>query len=267
MNIWRQRKSLRFLINSFPITFQDTATIDYNFGDFGGVVAMIVVDPTDANNLVGQAIKSDVAETWGGTVVGGNGLANPIGFSETETQMTVRVWSPAANTPVLLKVENAADPSIFVETLATTTEAETWETLTFDFATPEQGVLDFNNDYEKLVIFFNFGTSGAEAGEQTYYWDDMNFLSDSGVETFDFEERGIKVAPNPASDYIRIELEDNLQVNRVLQIFNVNGQMIDRVILGSTINTINTQNLVDGMYYLRINMDDHMLIQKLMIAK
>ena len=77
-----------------------------------------------------------------GRVVGGDhGLhwaelldpADPV-QRDDEAPVTVRVWAPAAGIPIRLKVEDAADPTKSVETEATTTVANAWETLTFDFA-------------------------------------------------------------------------------------------------------------------------------------
>jgi hypothetical protein len=41
--------------------------------------------------------------------------------------------------------------------------------------------------YTKVSIFFNFGTTGASSGEQTYYWDDVDFGNGSVVTTSIFE--------------------------------------------------------------------------------
>jgi hypothetical protein len=89
--------------------------------------------------------------------------------------MSVRVYSPDAGIPVLLKIEDASDGAISVETTATTTQVNTWETLTFDFANQTSGTPPFNeaNTYNKISIFFNFGTTGTAAGEKTYYFDDV----------------------------------------------------------------------------------------------
>ena len=91
--------------------------------------------------------------------------------------MTVRVWSPDAGIQVRLKVEDHLDPTKSVETEATTTVAGDWETLTFDFANEAPGTAEINYgyNYDKASIFFNFGVTGAIAGEKTYYFDDVMF--------------------------------------------------------------------------------------------
>jgi hypothetical protein len=88
--------------------------------------------------------------------------------------MTVRVWSPTAGIPVLLKVEDKTNGAVSVETLATTTTANAWETLTFDFSNEAAGTpaLNLGATYDKASIFFNFGTSGDGS---TYLWDDVAF--------------------------------------------------------------------------------------------
>jgi uncharacterized surface protein with fasciclin (FAS1) repeats/ribose 5-phosphate isomerase RpiB len=160
-----------------PVTFEDPDT-DYDLVDFGGNASSIVEDPTDPTNTVGQSIKTDMAEVWAGTTMGNNGFANPVPFTSAATQMTVRVWSPDAGIPVRLKVEDANDPAISVETETLTTVAMEWETLTFDFSNEAPGTAPLNlaNVYSKCSIFFNFGTDGATAGEKTYYWDDVEFI-------------------------------------------------------------------------------------------
>jgi uncharacterized surface protein with fasciclin (FAS1) repeats len=183
-----------------PITFEDTATVDYALVDFGGNASLIIVDPTDPNNLVGQATKTDMAELWAGTTIGGAGLATAIPFTMNDTKMSVRVWSPDANIPVRLKVENALDPGISVETEATTTLAGEWETLEFDFSNEAAGTAALNiaNTYDKVSIFFNFGTTGAMAGEKTYYWDDIEFVAGPSLDQVDlpitFEDTNVDYA-------------------------------------------------------------------------
>jgi beta-glucanase (GH16 family) len=161
------------------ITFDDPA-VTYTLTGFGGADdSTVVVDPTDAANKVAKVIKSGTAELWAGTTVstGPNFSVPALPFTASDTQMTVRVWSPDAGIQVRLKVEDAADGTKSVETEATTTVANDWETLTFDFSNQAAGTAALNlaYTYNKVSIFFNFGVTGATAGEKTYYFDDMAF--------------------------------------------------------------------------------------------
>jgi hypothetical protein len=96
--------------------------------------------------------------------------------------MTVRVYSPAAGVRVRVKVESAADPSRSVETEAVTTVANAWETLTFNFANQVSGTpaLNPSYNYNRLIIFFDFGLAGSAVGARTYYFDDVLFVPGGG---------------------------------------------------------------------------------------
>jgi hypothetical protein len=163
-----------------PVTFDDPE-VNYALTDFGGNISEIIVDPLDPANNIVQTIKTEVAELWAGTTVGGSvGFAEPIPFAVGSTFMSVAIWSPTAGTPIRLKVEDSTNPTISVETETLTTVAEEWEILVFDFSNEAPGTapLNLDNTYNKASIFFNFGTTGAQAGEQTYFWDDMEFVGD-----------------------------------------------------------------------------------------
>jgi hypothetical protein len=164
---------------ALPVTFDDPG-VDYALVDFGDPVpaaTTLVPDPTNAANTVASTNKPPGAPVWAGTVLANNGLAAAIPFTATETTMSVRVYSPDAGIPVRIKVENAVDGAIAVETEAVTTVANAWETLVFDFSNEVAGTpaLDVAQSYEKVVIFFNFGTDGDTAGDKTYLWDDVAF--------------------------------------------------------------------------------------------
>ncbi len=154
---------------NLPVTFDDPG-VDYLFTDFGGSATQVVADPTDPANNVASTFKGEGAETWAGVIVGGdNGFATAIPFTSAATTLSLRVFAPAANLPIMLKVEDAADPNIFAEVVARTSVANAWETLTFDFL----GQIDPTNiDYEKAVLFPNFGNPGDGS---TWYWDDLVF--------------------------------------------------------------------------------------------
>lgn len=181
---------------TLPVTFDDPDA-DYDLIDFGGTISEIVADPEDADNNVAKTIKTATAEFWAGTTVGGTlGFVDPIPFTMDSTLMGVVVWAPEEGMPVRLKVENAGNGGIFCETEALTTVAMAWDTLVFNFANPAPGTppLNLNNVYNKASIFFNFGTSGPDAGELTFYWDYMYFAG--------------ALPPKP---YLALDVQDNFE--------------------------------------------------------
>lgn len=159
---------------ALPIDWEGTTT-DFTVTDFGGNTSQVVVDPTNSGNMVLQTDKSNSAQTWAGTTLGNTSLASAIPFAQGNTVITVEVWSPDAGIEVRLKAEDHTDPTKTVETVDTTTVAAGWQTMTFDFSNqaPGTAAIDFNNTYDMLTIFYNFGVDGATAGAKTYYCDDV----------------------------------------------------------------------------------------------
>lgn len=159
-----------------PVTF-DAVGINYNVTDFGNAQSIDAVDPTNAANKVKKTTKVPGAETWAGTTMGvnGNGFATRIPMAASATNMTARVYAPAAGIKVRLKIEDHTDPTKSVETEATTTVANTWETLTFNFSNQAAGTapINFAYVYDMASIFFDFGTAGSG---KVFYWDDVKFV-------------------------------------------------------------------------------------------
>jgi exo-beta-1,3-glucanase (GH17 family) len=177
------------------ITF-DSPDVDYTFLGFAGAEdSQKVTDPAGGTNLVARVNRSTGSLFYAGTVVGTVGpTVGIVPLTSTDTRMTVKVYSPAAGIPVRLKLVRAKDdpnnPSNKVETEVLTTAANAWETLTFDFATPVPGTPALNTSlkYDQLVIFFNFGATGAAAGAQTFYFDDITFIGGGGLPVADFSD-------------------------------------------------------------------------------
>jgi exo-beta-1,3-glucanase (GH17 family) len=178
-----------FIQSNFSTITFDSPDINYSFIDFGGTGGSgVVADPIGGANKVARVIRSDAAVIFAGTVVGTSGdTVGIIPFDADNTRMTVRVYAPAAGIPVRLKLQRSQDdpndPSNKVETEVLTTVANGWETLTFDFASQVPGTPPLNTSllYDQLVIFFNFGKTGAEAGVQTFYYDDITFIGGGGT--------------------------------------------------------------------------------------
>lgn len=168
---------------NLPVTF-DIPWINYGLVGFGGAEnSTIITSPDFPGNKIAKVVKSAGAELWAGTtitaVTGGvqTGFATKVPFTETEKRMNVKVFSPHAPIQVRLKVEDYLDPAKSCETEATVTVANQWQWLVFDFANHVSGTAPLNlaYNYNKASIFFNFGVTGAQAGERTYYFDDLAF--------------------------------------------------------------------------------------------
>lgn len=158
---------------NLPISFDD-ASVNYAFTDFGGNVTVDAADPANAANKVKKTTKPNGAETWAGTTMGQFAAALP--FTAAATQMSIRVYSPAAGLPVRLKVEDRANNTRSVETQVLTTASNAWETLVFNFANHVSGTPAWNPayTYNMASVFFDFGTAG---NGKIFYWDDVTFIT------------------------------------------------------------------------------------------
>lgn len=159
-----------------PVTF-DAIGVNYNVTDFGNAQSLDAIDPANAANKVKKTTKISGAETWAGTTMGvnGNGFATRIPMAAGATNMTVRVYSPASGIKIRLKIEDHTNPTKSVETEATTSAVNTWETLIFNFSNQAAGTaaINFAFNYDMASIFFDFGTAG---NGKFFYWDDVKFV-------------------------------------------------------------------------------------------
>jgi hypothetical protein len=81
------------------------------------------------------------------------------------------VYSPRAGAKVLLKVENASNNTINFEKEVTTTVANAWEELYFDYS-----AIDASKDYHRVVLIFDLGTMGDGTSNFTFLFDDIDLI-------------------------------------------------------------------------------------------
>jgi hypothetical protein len=230
-----------------PLDFEST-TVAYPFTDFAGGATTLMTnpfpDPLNPSSKVVRLIKNP-GQTYGGSVIQ---MAGPIDFS-TNKIVKVKVWSPVAGKKLMLKFEGSPtdfDNGAF-ETEVTITTANAWEELTFDYNSPTLFPPVNNND-NKIVFFFDFGTQGDGSVASTYYFDDVAF-SDT-LATPSFSILSPSVYPNPASNQLNIDGHGLLQK---ITIYTLLGQelMTKTPNTNSTILQINA--LKKGMYIVKIN--------------
>jgi len=153
-----------------PISWDDTANVDYTTTAFEGGISAADIDPTDASNNVLKFTKPVGAQPWAGVTLGNQTLNNPIPFTAAENIVSVKVYSPAAGLPIMMKAEEAGGG--FAEATVNTTVANAWETIFFDFSAPTAGSLDYNLNYDVLSFFGDFLTA---ASGQEFYIDSVFF--------------------------------------------------------------------------------------------
>ncbi len=149
-----------------PVDFESTS-INYSFFDFDGGTSTRVDNPHPAgintSAKVGRMIKKP-GQPWGGSILL---LDAPIDFSKGK-KFKVKVWSPRVGGKLLLKVENRSNSGINFEREASTTVANAWQELTFDYSD-----INTTNSYHNIVLIFDLGTPGDGSANFTYYFDDI----------------------------------------------------------------------------------------------
>ena len=186
-----------------PLNFENP-TLNYAFGDFGGSATTVVNNP-DASGIntstrVGKHLKNP-GEVWAGTSI----LFDEKFDFSNKNSFRMKVWSPAANVPVTLKIENGGNADINHEKQQFTTVANGWEYLTFNFSDVDQA-----QEYSRLVLFFNLGTSGT--GE-TYYFDDVELINTVNPLPVTFEEEGLVLTGFGNADGSIIDNPDATGIN------------------------------------------------------
>ncbi len=233
-----------------PVTF-DLAGVNYNVTDFGGAFTLDDVDPTMATNKIKKTTKTAGAQTWAGTTIG-SGFTSKVPFMAAEKRMTLRVYSPAANIPVRLKVEDRTDNTKSVETEVRTTVANAWETLVFNFGIPASGTANINlaYNYDMASVFFDFGTAGSG---KVFLWDDLKFGGPAGtsvnlpltfenaISTYnwgDFAGGVVTVIANDRSGGINTSPQIGKMVKNAGQTYGGSSLILDNPIDFSTMKTM-----------------------------
>ncbi|MFT6499926.1 MAG: hypothetical protein ACJASQ_000033 [Crocinitomicaceae bacterium] len=153
-----------------PIDFE-SMTITYTWTDFDGGGTTVIPNPQvsgiNTSATVGQMIKSP-GQVWGGSTIE---MTNPIDFT-TNKIFKMKVYSPFAGARVLLKVENSTNGGIFFEKEDTSTVANAWEELTFDFT-----AINTADSYQKIVLIWELGVMGDGTANSTYLFDDIELIA------------------------------------------------------------------------------------------
>lgn len=80
-----------------------------------------------------------------------------------QTGFTMKVYSPAAGSAIVFKLEDKNNAAVSTEVRRVSTAANTWEEFEFYFGPEHSGL------YDKIVIFFDLGLEN----ENTFYFDDI----------------------------------------------------------------------------------------------
>lgn len=149
-----------------PIDFE-SAALDYVWTDFAGGAASVIDNPQSSgintSAKVGQMIKS-AGEVFGGSTLA---LGGAIDFG-SNNGLKMKVFANRTGAPVLLKLEGPGAPA---EISASTTVANQWEELTFNFAGFTGGV------FTKITLIYDLGVVGDGGPDFTLLFDDIELAT------------------------------------------------------------------------------------------
>ncbi|WP_298492669.1 hypothetical protein [uncultured Algibacter sp.] len=197
-NIYFYKESSDVLNSITPIDFEE----EFSLSSFDGGDISVVANPDTTGNpssTVAQMIKGS-GQPWAGSKIT---IETPFDFS-TNTVITAKVWSPRAGLNLLMKFEDAVpwpDVTGTADVIATTTVANQWETLTFDFTGIDMGI-----DWYNMVLIMDNGTAGDGSDNYTIYLDDissnpmLDFEPDFSLSSFDGGDITIVANPDTAGN-------------------------------------------------------------------
>lgn len=138
---------------------------------FGGVEGIQIVENpnvsgSNTTDSVMQCTKTEGSEVWGGMGIS----VDPINFSSAGmNQIQIQSYSPEAGKVIKVKLETIEGnvDGLTYEFDMTTTVANEWETLTYDFS------LAPDLDYVSFIVFYDFGNTG----EGVYHFDEIKLVN------------------------------------------------------------------------------------------
>ena len=204
-------------ITTIPAAIQSTTILDFEtpatgtlFQYFGsaldGTFTQIIANPNptgiDTSSMVTQYLKPAVSEVWAGAFSNPN-PTTPVDLSGGG-QLCVKVhMDHIGNLAVKYEGSLSGKPN-WIQTVANTKVGE-WEELCFDPSLPslEPPFEAASGAYERVVVFFDFGTAGTGA-DVTSYFDDIVVKSSGGpqIRTVNFKVDMNSYSPDFTNVYI-----------------------------------------------------------------
>ncbi len=258
-----------------PLTFEDQG-IDWDrvFTGFSGGEITVEQNPhpdeVNDSNWVGKMVK-DGNVFWGGAFFV---TSDVFRFDENDHTITMKVWSPREDVPVLMKVEQQ-NGVIDYETAVSTTTSGEWEEMTWDMSGA-----GFENHWDVITLIFDFqdGQTGDGSPDFTWYFDDLYvFAGEIGTSTESRGETPYKVElrqnyPNPFNPVTQIEYSLPQTGHVVLEVYNLMGQRV--AVLANEVQnagwhnvTFDASNLASGVYLYRIQAGNFSETRKMILLK
>lgn len=123
-------------------------------------------------------------------------------------------------------------------------------------------ISDQNPSFEWKEAKFSFvAPAGVTKARFTYfsqqgafkYIDDFSVVQDATASIADLEQFNFKSYPNPVKDVINLSAAKNIDK---IEVYSLLGQQVENRILNSKSNQVNVSNLTNGIYLVKVFIDD-----------
>lgn len=256
-----------FLV-SFTVFSQDPVTTDND--EITTVTSNFAFDEevTDTkNNVIGHTIDGDPDTDWAGNLGNAAGEASLIfdlggAYDLAELQyLTVAKSDPYAFQ--LLVSTTGTDSGDFTDVYSGALQQSNLDATYKQFVLPS---IQTGVTYVKLICF---GRINAETEANTSAWNtisELKFYKEGAVaSTIGHELSQVSLYPSPANNELFINDIDG-KVNRI-EIFNVLGKKVLAKKLTTSIQRLNTSNLANGMYLVKLSDDNNNVATKKIIVR
>jgi hypothetical protein len=109
-------------------------------------------------------------------------------------------------------------------------------------------------------VFFNYGVQGSQAGEKTYYFDDLMLYSSAGLA--EWNELGAAVFPNPTAGKTEINC---LTAIEHIEVYSVLGELVFQKKINAKNTSLDLSDFNSGIYVLKVFSNNQ--VNSLRIAK
>jgi beta-glucanase (GH16 family) len=259
-----------------PLNFEDTQ-FPWNraFLGFSGGEITVVRNPhpdgLNSSDRVGKMVKNGGA-FWGGAYMI---LDDAFVFSEEKQTITMKVWSPRAEVPVLMKVEQRFGVQ-FYEIAEPTATSQAWEEMTWNMSGA-----GFEREWNLITLIFDFRTGQVGDGSEnfTWYFDDLVVDAERVQTSLQDPDSGLPAGfelsqnyPNPFNPVTQIRFELPEQAQITLEVYNVMGQRVATIASGSYRSgshsvTFDASGLASGVYLYQLRTPAATITRKMLLAK
>jgi hypothetical protein len=149
--------------NAADHVYCDFETKDLNFATNDALTYAVIANPVSGGVNTSAHCAKVVSAGGQWELIYSASMDEFIDFDESKV-FKMKVYSPRVGVPIYFKVEGGAEPKEV--TSVTTTKANEWEELTFDFT----DLAPQSMTYNKFVLIFD---AGQEGSGETFYFDDI----------------------------------------------------------------------------------------------